>query len=89
MFEFASEEIASKYTRFWNSPIHNIMFTCYKRCDRDGKVKDASEEDERDVSVHPRMIYFFSHFAIHGPCVGEKFNASPLGYGIRVILPVD
>ena len=89
MFKFASKEIASKYTIFWDSPIYNIMFTCYKRCDRDGKVKDASKEDERDVSVHPRMIYFFSYFAIHSPCVGEKLGDSPFGYGVGVILPVD
>ena len=65
------------------------MFTCYKRRDRDRKVKDAFKEDKRDVSVYLKMIYFFSYFAIYSPCISEKFSPLPLGYGIGVILPLD
>jgi hypothetical protein len=35
------------------------------------------------------MIYFFSYFAIYSPCVGKKLSASPLGYSVGVILPID
>jgi hypothetical protein len=65
------------------------MFTYYKHCDQDGKVKDPFKEDEYDVSVYLRMIYFFSYFAIYSPCVGEKLSTSPLGYSVGVILPIN
>jgi hypothetical protein len=65
------------------------MFTYYKHCNWDKKVKNPSKEDKCDVSIYLKMIYFFSYFAIHSPCIGEKLNTSPLGYSIGVILPVD
>jgi hypothetical protein len=65
------------------------MFIYYKHCDWDRKVKDPFKEDECDVSVYLRMIYFFSYFAIYSSCVGEKLGALPLGYSIGVILPVN
>ena len=65
------------------------MFTCYKHCDWDGKVKDIFKEDKYDISVHPKIIYFFSYFTIHSSCVSEKFGALLLGYNVRVILPLD
>ena len=64
------------------------MFTYYKYYNREKNVKDASKEDERDISIHPRIIYFFSHFTIYNPYVAKKFSPSPLGYSVGVILPL-
>jgi hypothetical protein len=65
------------------------MFMYYKHCDQDRKVKDPSKENEYNISVYLRMIYFFSYFAIYSPYVGEKLNTLPLGYGVKVILPIN
>jgi hypothetical protein len=65
------------------------MFMCYKHCDQDKKVKDSFKEDECNISIHPRIIYFFSYFTIHSPYISEKLSTSPLGYSVGVILPVN
>ena len=83
-----SKYIKSKYTYFWDSSIYNIIFICYKHYNREKNVKDASKEDERNISIYPRIIYFFGHFAIYNPYVTKKFSPSPLGYSIGVILPL-
>ena len=85
MFKFAFEEIASKYTLFWDYIIYNIIFTCYKHCDWDRKVKNAFKEDKYDISVYLKIIYFFSFFAIHSPYISKKFGALLLGYGVGII----
>ena len=64
------------------------MFIYYKYRDREKNVKDASKEDKRNISIHPRIIYFFSHFTIYDPYVTKKFSPLPLGYSIGVILPL-
>ena len=62
---------------------------CYKYCNWDGNIKDTFKEDEYNISVYLRIIYFFSYFVIHSPCVGEKFSNLPFEYSIGVILPVN
>ena len=64
------------------------MFTYYKYYNREKNVKDAFKEDERDISIYLRMIYFFGHFAIYNPYIAKKFSPLPLGYSIGVILPL-
>ena len=65
------------------------MFTCYKRCNRDGNIKDTSKEDKCDVSVHLRIIYFFNYFIIYSPYVGKKLSNLLFGYGVGVILSIN
>ena len=65
------------------------MFTCYKRCDQDKKVKDTSKEDKYDISIHLRIIHFFTYFTIYSPYVDEKLGDLPFRYSIGVILPID
>jgi hypothetical protein len=65
------------------------MFMYYKHCDQNGKVKDPFKEDECDISIYLRMIYFFNYFTIYSPCVSKKLSALPLGYSIGVILSVN
>ena len=65
------------------------MFMYYKRCDQNRKIKNAFKEDEYDISVHLKIIYFFSYFAIYSPYIGEKLGDLPFRYSVGVILPVN